>query len=395
MIEYDPFSEQIMMGDPYPIYRQLRDEAPAYFLPKHNAWALSRFEDIWQASLMSEELITGKGTTSAQTMTKVQPVTPMINTMDPPAHTELRSQIRRFFMPAAVRTLEPMISGVIDGCFERFYDSGECDVVNDLGTLVATTTACVISGIPLEDASHLNDLVWRFFKRVPGVEGMTEDGVAALMELNGYFAQLIKTRRNAPEQDDVLNLLLNIEIGGQKLDDESLGSHLSMLIIGGSETFPKTLANIVRRLAEHPDQRRACAEDPALIPDAYWEGLRYDMPTQFLCRTVAKPVTFHGETFEPDQVVMLLYPSANRDPREFEDPDRFEIRRKAPRILSFGQGIHLCLGMQVAKLEGRLCLERILSRMPEYQVHVDRADWFRTDFVQGFAGLPISFQPGA
>jgi cytochrome P450 len=166
-----------------------------------------------------------------------------------------------------------------------------------------------------------------------------------------------------------------------------------MLMIGGSETFPRTFANLVRRLWEHPDARRECIADPKLIPDAYHEGLRYDMPTQFLCRTVVKPVEFHGKTFEPGQGVCLLYPSANRDEREFPNPDTFDIYRKAPRILSFGQGIHLCLGMHVAKLEGRLCTEALLSRMPDYQVDLDAAEWFRTDFVQGYASLPITFEP--
>jgi cytochrome P450 len=389
-VQYDPFSEEVM-ADPHPIYKRLRDEAPAYHIEKYDAWALSRFEDVWNASLMTDALITSKGTTSAQVLTKVQPVTPMINTMDPPAHTELRTQIRRFFLPGAVRQWEPKIQAVVDASFERFFPTGRCDVMGDFASNVSVNTACMLVGIPLEDAEQLNDLVWRFFKREPGIDGMTPDGLAAMMELNQYFQDLIKTRRAQPERDDIVNLLLSIEIGGQKLADDAIGSHLSMLIIGGSETFPKTFANIIRRLWEHPDQRAACAADFSLIPDAYMEGLRYDMPTQFLCRTVAKPVTFHGKTFREGQGVCLLYTSANRDEREFPEPDRFDVRRRAPRILSFGQGIHLCLGMQVAKLEGRLCLEKTLRHMREYEVDLANAVRLRTDFVQGYASLPITF----
>ena len=391
MVEYDPFAEEVMGGNPYPIYKQLRDEAPAYFLEKYNAWALSRFEDVWNASLDQESFTTTKGTTSAQVLTKVQPVTPMINLMDPPEHTELRSAIRHFFMPGAIRKWEPRVQEVIDRLFAELEDRGRCDVMGDLSSQVSVKTVCMLVGFPLEEADSLNDLVWRFFAREPGVEGMTQDGIAAMMEMNAWFAEFTKARRNAPAQNDVVNLFLEIEIGGRKLTDEEIGSHLSMLLIGGSETFPRTFANIVRRLWEHPDQRRECAADPALIPDAYLEGLRYDMPTQFLCRTVVKPVSFHDETFQPGQGLCLIYPSANRDEREFPDPDRFDIHRKAPRILSFGQGLHLCLGMQVAKLEGKLCLETLLRRMPEYEVDLEGAEWFRTDFVQGYASLPITF----
>jgi hypothetical protein len=390
-VHYDPFSEEVM-ADPHPIYKRLRDEAPAYHIEKYDAWALSRFEDVWNASLLTDALITSKGTTSAQVLTKVQPVTPMINTIDPPAHTELRTQIRRFFLPGAVRQWEPKVQEVIDRCFERFFASGRCDVMADFASHVSVNTACMLVGIPLEDAAQLNDLVWRFFKREPGIDGMTPDGLAAMMELSQYFQDLIKTRRGQPEKDDVLNLLLKIEIGGEKLSNEALGSHLSMLIIGGSETFPKTFANVIRRLWEHKDQRADCARDFSLIPEAYMESLRYDMPTQFLCRTVVKPVSFHGQTFREGQAVCLLYTSANRDEREFPEPDRFDIRRRAPRILSFGQGIHLCLGMHVAKLEGRLCLEKTLKHMPEYEVDLANAVRLRTDFVQGYASLPISFE---
>lgn len=392
MVEYDPFSDAVM-EDPNPIYKRLRDESPAYYLEKYDAWALSRFDDIWNASLETESLVAGKGTTSAQVLTKVQPVTPMINTMDPPEHTELRREIRRFFLPGAVRKWEPVVRETVDELFGRFYDRGECDVVGDLSAQLSVRTVCALVGIPLEDADTLNDLVWRFFARQPGIEGMTPDGLKAAEELNVYFLDLIRKRRGQPEQDDPLHMLLGVEIGGEKLADEAIASHLSMLIIGGSETFPKTFANIVQRLWEHPDQRAEVAADAGLIPDAYMEGLRYDMPTQFLCRTVAKPVTFQGETFQPGQGVCLLYPSGNRDEREFPEPDRFDIHRKAPRILSFGQGIHLCLGMHVAKLEAKVCLEALLRRMPEYEVHLDRADRLKTDFVQGYAALPISYTP--
>ena len=137
-----------------------------------------------------------------------------------------------------------------------------------------------------------------------------------------------------------------------------------MLIIGGSETFPKTFATIVRRLWEHPDQRRMCVDDPALIPDAYNEGLRYDMPTQFLMRKVAKECEFAGAKMTPGQAIMFLYHSGNHDEREFPDPDKFDILRRPPRIMSFGYGPHSCLGVNVARLEGRVCIEELLQATP-------------------------------
>ncbi len=392
MVEYDPFSEEVM-DDPHPVYRRLRREAPAYYIQKYDAWALSRFEDIWNAS-SDPAYSTAKGTTPSQLLTKVQPVTPMLNLMDPPDHTQLRVKVRPFFLPKRVRTIEPVAREIVRSCLASVLERGECDVIGDLSAQLSVKIACTAIGIPLEDGDLLNQLVWRFFGREPGVDGMTEDGLAAAVELNGYFMKLLDSRRrSASDDDDVVNMLRHFESNGRRLSDEELGSHLSMLIIGGSETFPKTFANAIYRLAEYPDQRAACAADPSMIPEAFNEVLRYDMPTQFLGRVLLSDVEIHGQTMREGQAVLFLYPSANRDEREFENPDAFDIRRRPPRFLSFGAGTHACLGLHVAKMEAKVCLEEVLGRIPDYETVPERAERIRTEFVQGFTSLPIRFQP--
>jgi hypothetical protein len=164
-----------------------------------------------------------------------------------------------------------------------------------------------------------------------------------------------------------------------------------MLVIGGSETFPKTLATGVLRLWQHKDQRRALVADPSLIPGAYDEIVRFDMPTQFLGRTLRKDVILHGQRMRQGEAVIFLYASANHDEREFANPDAFDVRRRPARILSFGAGTHQCLGTHVARLEGKLTLETILARMPEYEVDLEHAVRLRTEFVQGYSSLPIRF----
>ena len=392
-VEYNPFSPEVMR-DPHPIYKRLRDEAPAYYVEEYDCWALSRFEDIWNASMDSEHYSCKLGTTASQLLTKKQPVTPMLNLMDPPQHTHLRSRVRKHFSPQAIRNLEGMIRQLAVDCLEAARDKGEIDVLGDFASQISVKVACTVTGIPLEDGDMLNGLVWRFFKREPGIEGMSPDGIQAMGELFEYFKELSRARRkSASDSDDVVNLLNEVEIDDEKLVDEAIASHLSMFIIGGSETFPKVFANAIRRLAEHPDQRAECAADPALLPNAFQEALRYDMPTQFLCRMVTKPVEYYGQTLKPGQPVLYLYPSANRDEREFDNPDTFDIQRDIPRILSFGHGTHSCIGIHVAKMEGRICLEETLKRVPEYAVDLGRAERLVTDFVQGYAALPITFKP--
>jgi len=389
-LEYDPFSEEVMR-DPMPIYKRMRDEAPAYYCERWNCWALSRFADIWKASADTKHFTATKGTTSSHLLTRVQPVTPMINMMDPPQHSHLRSAFRNYFSAPSVAGLEPMIRTMARDALAAAKDKGRIDVMGELSSPIAVSVACTVNGLPVEDGPKLNDLVWRFFKREPGHDGMTEDGLAAFMAMDTYFREQVEKRRADGPKEDVLSTLMSIEIDGEKLDDSAIASHLSMLIIGGAETFPKTFANALRRLAEHPDQRAECIADPTLIPDAFTEALRYDMPTQFLCREVTKEVEFHGETMKPGQPILFLYPSGNHDEREFENPDVFDIHRKPPRILSFGYGPHSCLGINVARLEAKICLEETLAAIPGYALDLDSAERLVTDFVQGYAKFPVTF----
>jgi cytochrome P450 len=391
-VHYDPFAEEVIQ-DPHPVYRRLREEAPCYHVPKWDCYALSRFEDIWNASMDADSYSVAQGTTASHLLTKVQPVTPMINLMDPPEHTQLRSPIAKFFTPGVVRRFEAQIQQFVDEAFAEIADQDEADVFNDFAAKVSVRVACLANGFPLEDAPMLNQLVWRFFARDEDhPAGMTPDGLAAMNEMFGYFIQLIQERRKKGlTGDTVVDLVIGAEIGGRRFADEEAASHLSMFIIGGSETFPKTFASGVHRLWQHPEQRAELAKDPSLIPDAYMEMLRYDMPTQFLMRTLRRDVTLHGVTMREGRPVMFLYPSANRDEREFPDPERFDVRRRPPRILSFGHGIHACIGRHFATTEGKLCFQKLLAHAPRYEVKEHALKRIRTEFVQGWESMPVVF----
>jgi len=389
MLEYDPFDEQVM-EDPYPIYRRLLEEAPCYHLKQWDAYALSRFEDIWTASMDGESYSTASGTTASHLLTKVQPVAPMLTLMDPPQHTQLRSQISRFFTPGTVRRQTAQIQQIVDDAFAPLADGGETDLYIDFASQVSVKVACLANGFPMEDSDELNRLVWRFFGREEGTTGMTADGLAALAEMTAYFTELIQKRRNAgTEQGNAIDTLLGTEIDGRRFSDEEVASHLTLFLIGGAETFPKVFASAAHRLWQHPEQRADCVEQPSLVPDAFNEVLRYDMPTQFLMRVTTRDVEVQGVTMRKGRPVMFLYPAANRDPREFDDPDIFDIRRRPARILSFGHGVHACIGQHFARLEGRLCLEKLLSHFPEYEVFGDRLKRIRTEFVQGWESMPV------
>lgn len=392
-IAYDPFSPEII-HDPHPIYRRLRDEDPCHYIERWDTWALSRFEDIWNASTDAGNYTAAKGTTAAHLMTKVQPVTPMIAMMDPPTHTELRAKISPFFTPGAVRKLEAQIQSFVDDAWAGLGDAPEADLYNDFAAQVSVKVACLANGFPMADSDMLNALVWQFFSREEGRDGMTEAGLQALGEMTRYFAELIAKRRAAGRNDgSVVDVVVGAEIGGRNFTDEEAGSHLSMFLIGGAETFPKVFSSAVLRLWENADQRAQVAADPGLTAAAFHEVLRYDMPTQFLMRVCKNDVPMHGKTMRAGQPVMFIYPSANRDDREFENPDAFDIHRRPPRILTFGHGTHACIGQHFAKIEGRLCLRKLLDAAPNYEVKRGELRRIRTEFVQGWETMPVVLQP--
>jgi cytochrome P450 len=391
VLAYDPFAPEVIR-DPYPFYKRLRDHAPAYYLAKYDCWAISRFEDVWNVSSDVEHFTATKGTSSAQVVTKDQPVTPMLNSMDPPAHPKLRAVVRQCFLPKHLRDVEPQLRKLVDDLLAPQLAEGRCDIVGDFAARLSIKVACMAIGLPAADGEYLHRLVQRFFLHDPGEQGISSDGWAAMTEMADYCLARVRDERRAPSgAPQALPALCAAELDGKKLPDADVASHLTLLIVGGSETFPKTLANGLVRLWQHPDQRAALASDPSGIPDAYNEILRYDMPTQYLCRTVTKEIALHGHTLKPGQGVLMLYPSANRDEREFANPDVFDVRRKPVRIASFGAGQHACLGTHVARLEGRLCLEAILAAAPRYEVDLARARRYNTEFVQGYESLPVRF----
>lgn len=392
MLAFHPFSPEVI-EDPHPLYRRLREEAPCYYVADWDTFFLSRFEDIWQASMDAESYSTAHGTTTAQLVTRVQPVTPMLATLDPPRHTRMRGAIAPFFTPGAVRRLEPRMAEIVDEAFEAVREKPEADLYGDFAARVSVKVACLVNGFPMEDSEMLNALVWRFFAREEGVSGMTQDGVAAMGEMFAYFGELV-TRRRAEGADagTIVDLICRYEDEGARFDVASASSHLSLFLIGGAETFPKTFANAVHRLWQHPAQRAAVAADRSHLPEAYREVLRFDMPTQFLLRRVVREVCFHGQRIRPGQNLAFLYPSANRDPREFEGPDRFDVRRAPRRILSFGHGVHACIGQHVARAEARLCLMKLLDHAPEYEVQPARLRRLKTEFVQGWEAMPVALR---
>jgi cytochrome P450 len=396
VIDYDPFSDRVF-DDPLPIYKQLRDEAPVYYIEEFDCWFLSRFEDIWQALESQNEFFTSAGgTTSIDLMlgqrSSANRDGTSLSTMDEPQHTQLRTSIMKFFFPGAARRMEGLSRELVRGFLDEIYERGECDAIHDIAMRLSVRIACTIIGIPLEDADLLCGQVNLFFQREEGKRGQTEVGQNATNQLADYLEKWLDEQQKTGGTSALMQALFDAEVDGRKISRDDQLATLNLLVVGGTETLPKVFAGAVYRLWQNPDQRAEVAENPELAKDAFWEALRYDMPTNMLGRTVAKPFPIHGETLDVGQKLMFLWHCANHDEREFPDPDRYDIHRGAERILSLGHGSHRCLGAHIAQMEGRVLVQELLARIPDYEVIEDRQVRLRSEFFQGWGALPIRWR---
>ena len=388
MVHYDPYMDEIQEA-PHAIYKQLRDESPVHYIEEYDCWFLSRFETVWEAASDFKNLKTKKGTTPGHLLVHDTPPSMSFNAYDPPEQTPRRAQLRRLFMPKNLGSIRPSIEQLVDETLDRMVEQGEGDLVEDFGAPVAITGACIAGGMPLEIRDQAVDWVNAVMHRVPGHKGGTEVGAQAGKDMFFWCLDLTREMRKNPDKaTGALHEMLTTDVGGEMLDDMAIASTLSLILIGGSDTFPKALGSTIHRLWQHPDQRREVVEDPSLTRGAFLEALRYDTPTQMLGRTCVRPTEIEGHTIGEGQGVMFMWASANRDEREFDDPDTFDIHRRPPRMLAFGQGAHMCIGHHIAKMEAEIALNALLRRAPNYEVDEARAERNRTEFVQGWMHLP-------
>ena len=373
MVDYHPLSEKVYGDEVWPIFRQMRDEAPAYYLEEFDCFFLTRFEDIW--NLLPQPGISMVNGQTTIDLLLGQAISPgngeALSGADPPYQTALRAAIMRYFSPNAARRLEPLARQFVRSFLKEARERGRVDLVGELAMRLSVRVACTIIGISLDEADRLVADVNAFFDRSDDVDGSTETSLAAKDRLIHFIDELIEAHRRKPGDGDLVDALLAIEVDGKKISQDGLRGTLQTGIIGGTETLPKVFAACAYRLWQNPEQRAQVAANPAeLARDAFWEALRYDMPTQMLGRTVTQDIQLHDTLMKPGQKVMFLWPAANRDEREFPDPERYDFTRRAPRILSFGHATHRCMGAHVAQLEGRILIG--LRRIAEVDTARDR-----------------------
>jgi len=385
---YDPYAYEIH-DDPYPTYARLRDEAPAYYDPRLDFWALSRFHDVWDAIQDWERYSSAEGV-SLERGSGTRP--PMIIAMDPPRQQKLRRLVSRAFTPRRVAELEPTIRALTRKHLEPLLARGACDFIQDFAAKLPMDAISTMMGVPESDQDQLREWADTLLHREEGKSEIPQAGLEASGRLARYFAEDLARRRARPG-DDLVSALLDTEVDGERLSDAEIIGFCFLLVIAGNETTTKMLGNAMTLLARHPDQRAWLVANPAGIAGAVEEVVRYDNSTQMLARVLTRDVTLHDVTMPAGKKVLLLIGSANRDERAIERPDQFDVRRRESAHLAFGHGIHVCLGASLARLEGRVALEEVLPRMPGYAIDTAGLVRVHSPNVRGYAHVPLRFAP--
>jgi len=386
-VYYDPFDFDID-NDPYPVWKRLRDEAPLYWNEKYKFFAMSRYHDVALALPNWQTYRSGRGTIPEVIFSGMEIPPGIILFEDPPIHDLHRRLLARVFTRRRMMAVEPLIRRFCAAALDDLAGRSEFDVIADLGTLIPMRTIGYLLGIPESAQAGIRDNTDRQLTLEEGE--LKEFDAESFHHTNNLIGDYIDWRADHPSGDLMTELLhAEIEENGERrlLTRTEVLTYTNTIAGAGNETTTRLVGFMTQLLAEHPDQLAEVAADRSLVPNVVEETLRFEAPSPVQARWVEQDVEVHGQVVPKGTVMFLLNGSANRDERRYENGDSFDIHRTKGH-LSFGHGLHQCLGASLARLEGQVALDEMLKRWPHWTVDRSRAERARTASVRGWAKLP-------
>ena len=389
-VAYNPLSGEVVR-DPYPLYARLRERSPVHYSRLYDAVLLSRYKDV-DSILRNHARYTVNPDLRKSRKARYKPPQEerSILFMDPPDHTRLRSLVNKAFTRSAISALEPRIREIMATLLDDIEDPGCFDLMQAVAIPLPVIVIAEMLGIPQEDRAQFriwSDLRARLLEpMLTSAERKAAD--EASNQLNDYFLSIIRSRQGEP-RDDILTRLVQAEEQGDTLSETEMLNMLRLLLVAGNETTTNLIGNGMLALLRHPDQLQALRDDPGLIPAAVDELLRYDSPVQMTLRCAVENCDIDGVPLRAGQDVILLGGSANRDPEAFEHPDQLDFNRQKQDHISFGRGIHYCLGAGLARLEGRIAFEMLLDRFDSLRLLTDRPAFRYSIVLRGLESLPV------
>jgi cytochrome P450 len=388
-VEYDPYDTAIN-ADPYPTYRRLRDEAPIYHNDRFDLWALSRHGDVEKALVNWETFSNARSDILEIVQSGMELPPGVVMFEDPPMHTMHRGLMSRVFTPRRMNELEQQVRDFCVACLDPLVGRDRFDFVADLGAELPMRVIGMLLGIPESEQPEIRDRSDAVLRTEAGKPmALKQEAIA-----NGdRYAEYVDWRVDHPS-DDLMTVLLNAEFEDEtatmrRLTRDEVLTYTQVLAGAGNETTGRLIGWLGKVLGDHPDQRRLVAADPSLIPAAIEETLRFEPTGPHIARCVARDVDYHGTTVPAGSAILLLIGSANRDERRYDDPDRFDVRRDQGTHLTFGYGLHFCLGAALARLEGRVALDEVLQRFPDWEVDEEHIQLSPTSTVRGWDSMPV------
>jgi cytochrome P450 len=390
-LNWDPYDLDLD-DEPYAAWRQLREHAPVYRNDRYDFWALSRFADVEAAHKEPLTYSSARGTV-LENMGNDMSALGMMIFVDPPAHTAMRSLVSRALTPRRVAALEETVRALCAELMDPLLGSDGFDYVQQFAAQLPSRVISSLVGVPPEDQEEQRRLVDAMFHIEPGVGMMNEAAGTAALALITYLGELVAQRTIHP-RDDMVSDLVRARITDEqghvrRLTADECTRFALLLYSAGTETVAKLLGNAAVVLAQHPGERAELVAHPEIIPNAIEELLRFEAPSPVQGRWTTRAVSLHGVDIPPGSKVLLLTGSAGRDERAFPDPDRFDVRRNMQHHLSFGYGVHFCLGAALARLEGRIALEETLKRFPTWDVDPGGVTRVHTSTVRGYREVAI------
>jgi cytochrome P450 len=397
-LEYKPNDLEVL-ADPFPLYARLRDEDPAHWSPRLKAWVLTRYDDVKRVCLdtagMSSDRLRPFFATlpppEAQRIAELaRYLTLWMVFRDPPEHTRLRRLAAKVFHVRSIHALRPNIESLTRWLLDSIGERQEFDFIADFAGPLPALVIMDMLGAPREELGRLkrlSDEMALFIGSSRDAPEKYERAAAATREMAEIFRELVLARRAAPQRD-LLTELVALDEGGERLSEDELVATCILLLFAGHETTTHHLANGLRVLLAFPEELSKLRADPSLAPAAVEELLRYDGPIGALVRIVQEAHTVHGKSLRPGDRVFLLMNAANRDPRAYTDPDRLDLRRTGVPHLTFGFGVHICLGFPLARLEGQIGLPAVLARWRRLELAA-KPEWLDSMVLRGMKAMPL------
>lgn len=392
-IYYDPYDFDID-ADPYPVWQRMRDEQPLYYNDKHDFYALTRWDDVERGLKDHARLISSRGTILELIKANITMPPGMVLFDDPPSHTAYRGLMSRVFTPRKMNAIEPEVRRYCEVELDALEGATEFDIIEVLAAKMPMRVIGMLLGIPESDQQAIRD------QADSGLHiDSADDYSVAFNEFGasaneGSFGEYLDWRMENPS-DDVMTQLVHAEFEDhlgvtRTLTREEVLGYVGLLAGAGNETTTKLIGHAVRTLADLPEQRHALRANPNLLPNAIEEMLRFEAPSPVQARYVAEDVEYYGQTVPAGSAILLVNGSANHDQRKWgETSEQYDMNRKIDHHLSFGYGLHFCLGAALARLEGRVALHEILKRIPDWSIDYDHSERSHTSTVRGWDQLTV------